>query len=231
MNHSNHRVMVVDDDFMIARVHGKYIQGQEGYTFVGSAHNYRQTLARIREFQPELLILDVYLPDKSGIEVLRSIRAEKIPCDVILITAAKEIDIIEEAFRLGIFDYLIKPFDLDLLQDTLEKYKQFKIHLRSPAQPDQKFVEGLKKFRAAKSQPVQPLQKGIDSRTLERIKQSLLQGEQAYSAEQIARLAGVSRSTARAYLEYLTEQGIADEFLQYGTVGRPQRLFRMKVYS
>ncbi|WP_187128431.1 helix-turn-helix domain-containing protein [Brevibacillus massiliensis] len=91
-------------------------------------------------------------------------------------------------------------------------------------------MEGLKKFRAAKSQTVQPLQKGIDSRTLERIKQSLLQGQQAYSAEQIARLAGVSRSTARAYLEYLTEQGIADEFLQYGTVGRPQRLFRMKVY-
>ncbi|TXK79115.1 response regulator [Paenibacillus sp. N3.4] len=228
MDQTKLRVMVVDDDFMIAKVHGSYIEQQKGYELVGLAGSFDQTIMKVRELQPNLLILDVYLPDRSGIDVLRTIRSEKISCDVILITAAKEIDIIEEAFRLGIFDYLIKPFDLDLLQDTLEKYRQFKIHLQSPSKPDQQFVEGLKKFRSAKPMTMQQPQKGIDLRTLERIKQYMMKDEEPSSAEVIAHMSGVSRSTARAYLEYLMEQGIADEFLQYGTVGRPQRLFRLK---
>lgn len=228
MKSSNLRVLVVDDDFMIANLQGKYIDKQEGYELAGIANNYDQTLARVRELMPDLVLLDVYLPDRSGIEALRTIRAEKIPCDIILITAAREISIIEEAFRLGIFDYLIKPFDLDILKDTLEKYRQFKIHLKSPVQADQQFVERLKKFRAAKPLKTQDLQKGIDSRTLERIKQCLTLNNEYHSSEEIAIAAGVSRSTARAYLDYLVEQGVADELLQYGTVGRPQRLFGIK---
>ncbi|TDF95139.1 response regulator [Paenibacillus piri] len=222
------RALVVDDDFMIARVHASYIEQQEGYELAGVAGSFEQTIDQARKLKPDLLILDVYLPDRSGIDVLRTLRSEKISCDVILITAAKEIGTIEEAFQLGIFDYLIKPFDLDLLQDTLKKYRQFKIHLQSPATPDQQFVEGLKKFRSAKSINLQQPQKGIDLRTLERIKQSMALEDQPCSAERIAHMAGVSRSTARAYLEYLIEQGTANEFLQYGTVGRPQRLFCLK---
>jgi response regulator of citrate/malate metabolism len=228
MKSSNLRVLVVDDDFMIANLHGKYIDKQEGYELAGIANNYIQTLARVRELEPDLVLLDVYLPDRSGIEALRTMRAEKIPCDIILITAAREISIIEEAFRLGIFDYLIKPFDLDILNDTLEKYRQFKIHLKSPVQADQQFVERLKKFRAAKPLKIQDIPKGIDSRTLEKIKQCLMQNKEHRSSEEIANAAGVSRSTARAYLDYLVEQGVADEFLQYGTVGRPQRLFGIR---
>ncbi|TCZ74715.1 response regulator [Paenibacillus albiflavus] len=225
MKPTNLRALVVDDDFMIAKVHAGYIEMQDGYELAGIAGNYAQTMELARNLKPDLLVLDVYLPDRSGIDVLRSLRSEKISCDVILITAAKEIGIIEESFQLGIFDYLIKPFDLDLLKDTLEKYKQFKLHLLSPAKPDQQFVEGLKKFRSAKPSINQHPQKGIDLRTLERIKLTMRHNEKPCSAEQIAHLSGVSRSTARAYLEYLIEQGIASENLQYGTVGRPQRLF------
>jgi response regulator of citrate/malate metabolism len=227
----NHRVLVVDDDFMIARLHGKYISQQEGYDLAGTAHNYEETLTRIRELAPDLLLLDVYLPDRSGIEVLRTIRSEKIPCDIILITAAKEIEIIEEAFRLGIFDYLIKPFDLELLRDALNKYRLFKTHLLSPVQPNQEFVEGLKKIRAAKPRTDQHKQKGIDQRTLARIQDSLEEARAYRSAEQIALVAGVSRSTARAYLDHLIEQELVEEFLQYGTVGRPLRLFRIRKES
>jgi len=222
------RVLVVDDDFMIAQMHGKYIEQQDGYELAGIAHNFEQTMAMAREARPDLILLDVYLPDRSGIEALRTIRTENIPSDIILITAAKEIDIIEDAFRLGIFDYLIKPFDLALLQGALEKYRQFRSHLLLAVQPDQRFVEGLKKFRSAKPVSAQQMQKGIDSRTLERIRHCLAQEAEPRTAEQIAVVAGVSRSTARAYLDYLIEQGIAEEFLQYGAVGRPQRLFRLK---
>ncbi|MFB7641413.1 response regulator [Peribacillus butanolivorans] len=222
------RVLVIDDDFMIANLHGKYIEQQEGYKLVGVGKNYAETMALSNELNPDLLLLDVYLPDRSGLDVLRSIRSMNLPCDVILITAAKEIQIIEEAFRLGIFDYLIKPFGLDLLKETLKKYSQFKFHLHSLIPPDQNFVEGLKKFRATKSLTGEQLPKGLDFRTLERVKQTLMQEQQLRGAEQIARVAGISRSTARTYLDYLIELEVVEEFLQYGTVGRPQRLFRIK---
>jgi len=222
------RVMVVDDDFMIANLHGKYIEQQEGYELAGVAHNYEQTISGLKELKPDLLLLDVYLPDHSGIEALRTIRAGNLPCDIILITASKELPVIEEAFRLGIFDYLIKPFDLSLLKETLEKYRRFKVHLQSSAQPDQKFVDGLKKLRATASSVSEQVPKGIDTRTLERIKEIMLQDRNYHTADQFASMTGLSRSTARAYLDFLVTRGIAEEFLQYGAVGRPQRLFRIK---
>ncbi len=89
------RVLVVDDDFRIAQLHGKYVEQQEGYALVGTAHDCAGALARARELRPDLVILDVYLPDRSGIEVVRGIREAQLRCDVILITAAKEIEIID----------------------------------------------------------------------------------------------------------------------------------------
>ncbi|GFO55712.1 transcriptional regulatory protein [Geomonas sp. Red276] len=221
------KVLVVDDDFMIARMHAKFIEQQEGYRPVGIAKNFQETIELARELRPELILLDVYLPDRSGIEALREIRGENLPCDVILITAAKEIETIEEAFRLGIFDYLIKPFDLDLLKGALAKYRQFKSHLLLGGNADQKFVEGLKQFRGPKTAP-QQLPKGIDQRTLELVKGVLIADASFRTADQIAQTAGLSRSTARAYLDHLVEQGMVEESLQYGAVGRPQRQFRLK---
>lgn len=221
------RVLVVDDDFMIAGLHAKWVEQAPGCALVGVAHTCKQALAMTRQLRPDLIVLDVYLPDRPGLEVARGVRAANIPCDFILITAAKEVGVIEEAFRLGIFDYLLKPFRLELLEASLRKYQQFRSHLRSSREPDQVFVEGLKSLRAARTAaPEAP--KGIDARTLERIGQILREATQPSSAEQIAQQAGVSRSTARAYLNHLVKQGTADQLLQYGSVGRPQVLFRSK---
>jgi response regulator of citrate/malate metabolism len=225
------KVLIVDDDFMIARMHGKFVEQQEGYQAVGIANNFEQALTLARDLQPDLILLDVYLPDRSGIEVLRTVRGERIPCDIILITAAREVDIIEDAFRLGIFDYLIKPFDLELLRGALGKYRQFKSHLNQAVQPDQRFVEGLKNLRTAQPINLPQTQKGIDVRTLELVRQSLLQENALRTADQVAQAAGVSRSTARAYLDHLLEKGEIEELLHYGTVGRPQRQFRIKAGS
>jgi response regulator of citrate/malate metabolism len=222
------KVLVVDDDFMIAQLHARCVERQEGYAVAGAAHDGRQALAMAKELRPDLVVLDVYLPDRSGIDVLRELRAAGLPCDVILITAAREVEVIEEAFRLGIFDYLMKPFGLDLLEEALRKYRLFRAQLHASKAPDQGFVEGLKSLRGARAPAAAPAQKGIDARTLERIGRILREATEPSSAEQIARLAGVSRSTARAYLHHLVERGAADELLQYGAVGRPQILFRAK---
>ncbi|TVX99412.1 response regulator [Paenibacillus cremeus] len=224
------RVVVVDDDFMIAKMHGKFIDSMESFHWVGTAHSYTEALKLVDELEPDLLILDVYMPDRSGIELLRTIRANgSHPCDVIMITAAKELEVVEEGFRLGIIDYLIKPFNLEQLRGSLSKYAQFKSKLTASKEVDQQTVDHLRKLRTSPpSDAMQPLQKGIDQRTLDRIKMCLKEQNEYLSAEQIAQLAGVSRSTMRTYLVYLVEAGSVEELQQYGTVGRPQRLFREK---
>lgn len=226
MDHKLLRVVVVDDDFMIAKVHAKYIEAQQDYQVVGIAFNYEQAMLKVMEFIPDLLILDVFMPDRSGLELLRTIRIQRIPCDVILITAARELDVVEEGFRLGIFDYLIKPFDLDHLKDSLIKYQQFKTRLLNSSNLNQAVVDDLKKIRSTGSS--KQLQTGIDFRTLELVKHCLIQSGEFQSVEKIAKTAEISRSTARMYLAYLVEEKIAEEQLIYGTVGRPRNLYRIK---
>jgi response regulator of citrate/malate metabolism len=220
------RVLVVDDDFMIAKMHGKYIDSQSGYQLIGIVYTYEQALSAITELNPDLILLDVYLPVHSGIDLLRSIRNQNSPCDIILITASKEREIVEEGFRLGVFDYLIKPFDLEHLTNSLIKYAQFRSHLSSNSELNQNSLDDLKKLRTSKS-PSAQLQKGIDLRTLDRIKHYLKLQPDFQNSDEIAHSAGVSRSTVRNYLIYLTEENIVEELLQYGTVGRPQRLYRL----
>lgn len=221
------RVLVVDDDFMIAKLHGKFITSQKGYQLVGTAHSYEEAMAIMEKTEPDLLLLDVYLPDCSGIELLRTVRTQNRRCDVILITAAKELEVVEDGFRLGIIDFLIKPFNLTQLQTALSKYAKFKSRLSISAELDQGTVDDLKKLRISESLTNQVNQKGIDQRTLEKIKKCISQSLEPLSADQIAKLAGVSLSTTRTYLSYMVDEQQLIEEQKYGTVGRPLRLYRV----
>lgn len=228
MTNSPFRVLIVEDDFRIARMHAKYVEMNSDYILMGIAHNYEEALVQITYQSPDLLLLDVYLPDRSGIELLRTIRSQNIPTDTILITASKESDIVEEGLRLGVFDYLIKPFDLDHLQNTLTKYTQYKRRLTQATELNQDLLNDLMKLRAPKSATGSQLQKGIDEKTLELIQTCIQDATDLQTAEDIALLAGVSLSTTRNYLKFLVKEGVVDEFLQYGSIGRPQKLYRMK---
>lgn len=226
MGHQLLRVLVVDDDFMIAKLHGNFIASQKGYQLVGTAHSFEEAIAMLDVTRPDLLLLDIYLPDRSGIELLRTIRLQNRFCDVILITAARELEIVEEGFRFGIIDYLIKPFDLTQLQNALMKYIKFKSRLSNFTQLDQDTVDDLKKLRVSESTANPLNQKGIDLRTLEKVKKCITHSPDPLSADQIAKLAGVSLSTTRTYLSYMVDEQELIEEQQYGTVGRPLRLYR-----
>jgi response regulator of citrate/malate metabolism len=226
MNDRLLRVLVVDDDFMIAKLHGKFIASQKGYQLAGTAHSYEEAIAIMDMVQPDLLLLDVYLPDQSGIELLKTIRMQNRRCDVILITASKELEIVEDGFRFGVIDYLIKPFDLNQLQTNLLKYAKLKSRLAVSSELNQETVDDLKKLRIFESTFNPINQKGIDLRTLEKIKKCINYSPEPLSADQIAKLAGVSLSTTRTYLSYMVEEQELIEEQQYGTVGRPLRLYR-----
>lgn len=227
MYNSTIRAVVTDDDFMIARLHEKFINTLSMYRVVGTAANGAETLQVVQETDPDLLVLDVYLPDKSGLDVLRELRAREVSCDVILVTAAKEVQVVEDAFRLGIFDYLMKPFNLERLRGALEKYAQYRHSLYRQGAMSQEMVDNLRQMRASSSSTGvrHDTESGIDQRTLVRVRKALDDIGRPCVAEDVAEYAGVSRSTARNYLSYLVEQGLVFEELSYGSVGRPRRLF------
>ena len=116
------RVLVVDDDFMVAKVHAAFVGHTPGFEVAGVANNGKTALATVAELCPDLVLLDIYLPDVSGIEVLRRLREQAPDVDVLVITAAKEVETVRTALRGGVVNYLLKPFDQEALHNRLQQY-------------------------------------------------------------------------------------------------------------
>lgn len=172
---------------------------------------------------PDLVLLDVYLPDGHGIDILQSIRLKNSEADVILITAARDVDTLQQAMRGGVVDYLLKPVMFPRLEASLEKYRSQKLKLASMADINQSSVD--KMFQApVNDASVRQVPKGIDGVTLEKI-QSLYHRYERLTADDAGEKIGVSRTTARRYLEYMITTGELQADLQYGTVGRPERYY------
>ncbi|MEV1008840.1 response regulator [Streptomyces sp. NPDC049881] len=225
-------VLVVDDDFMVARLHAKVVERTSGFTTAGIAHTGREALDAVRRLRPDLVLLDIYLPDMSGLEVLREIRAGEdgpLDADVLVITAAREMETVRGALRGGAVHYVVKPFDVPVLQERLRDYARRRRDLAALAAPRQDDVDRV--FGAAPPpRPARGLPKGLSEETAELVRGVLgaaaEAGDGALSASVCAERAGLSRVTARRYLEYFAARGQAEVSLRYGGTGRPERRFR-----
>ena len=94
-------VLVVDDDFMVAKVHSGYVAKTPGFEVAGVAHNGADALRMVGELRPDLVLLDIYLPDTGGLTVLKHIRAAAEDTDVIVISAANDVHTLRGAMRGG----------------------------------------------------------------------------------------------------------------------------------
>ncbi len=218
------RVLVVEDDFMVARVNREFVERVPGFAVVGVAGSGGQALAMVERERPDLVILDIYLPDMSGTEVLRRLRAAGDGPDAIVVTAAREAGAVREAMRGGALDYIVKSFRFERFAATLEKYKLYHNRLQSGGELGQREVDRLYNLVVRREEPSQ-LPKGIDAQTLDRVRGHLRRAATPLTAEEVARGVGFSRTTARRYLEYLADAGEAQEELAYGTVGRPEHRY------
>lgn len=220
-------VLIVDDDFMVARIHTGFVERTPGFEVVGVAHTGAEALAQVEALEPDLVLLDVYLPDTTGLDLLQRMREVAPEVDVLVISAAREADTVRRALRGGIVHYLIKPFSYDDLRVRLEHYREAYGGLASASdETDQAEVDRVFGGRVGTERGRLP--KGFSAETLRLVEEHLRAAESDLSASETAGQLGVSRVSARRYLEHLVETGRAVVRLRYGEVGRPERRYQWR---
>ena len=221
------RVVIAEDNPQNALIQQTYLQRIEGFELVGIAHSLVDAEALVNVFKPDLLLLDVYFPSGNGMAFLRNLRAEDCATDVILITAAKEVDVLKAALHGGVFDYILKPLVFERLQNSLTNYLQHHERLLGVAAVDQTDLDDLMpRLTQAPNNTDVRLPKGIDELTLSNVLQVISTQTEAVNAEHIGSDIGASRTTARRYLEYLVGLNKISVEIHYGSVGRPERLYK-----
>ncbi len=222
------RVLVVDDDFMVAKVHAAFVGRTPGFEVAGVAHNGTAALEKVAELDPDLVLLDIHLPDVSGIEVLRRLREQAPEVDVLVITAAKEVDIVRSALRGGVVNYLLKPFDQEALRARLQEYAAAHTSLTAAPTVGQTDLDRLFGSAPPRARAATPrLPKGLSPESAELVARVLRSApsDDGLSSSECAELTGLSRVSARRYREHFVETGRAEVRLRYGTAGRPQRRY------
>ena len=223
------RVVIAEDDVQIAEIQKRFLERIDGVELVGIAHGLREAEDLVEVLKPELLLLDIQFPTGTGLDLLRQLRASNSATDVILITAAKEVETLKEALRGGVFDYILKPLVFDRLQEALANYANHlqKLHaMGSLAQTD---VDTLLPRGVAVPSETQDkterLPKGIDGLTLDKVRAVFGETAGSLNAEQVGQQIGASRTTARRYLEHLVSTRELQAEVSYGSVGRPERRY------
>lgn len=234
------RVLVVDDEPITAAAHAEYVRRVDGFEVASIAHTGREAVRILRESVTDpaartgsidLILLDVNLPDTSGIDLCRRIRSSGLKTDVIAITAVRDVNTVREAMSLGIVLYLIKPFTFAAFADKLRGYLEFRSRFDDSAglatQDDVDQTMAALRTRSLTQARAQ-LDKGMTGETLDRVSGELRSAGAAVSAAEIASRIGISRVTARRYLEYLAQQGLVQRSLRYGEPGRPELEYRRR---
>ena len=216
-------VLVVDDDFMVARIHTQFVERTPGFRVVGVASTGQAALDDVVRLRPQLVLLDVHLPDLTGIEVLRRLRAAGDDVGVLVVTAAREVDTVRAAAAGGAVHYLVKPFDYDDLRVRLESFRTALVALSGSGAAGQQDIDAV--FGSAVPAGPVALPKGLSPETADAVEAALREvGE--LSAAECAEAVGISRVSARRYLEHFVARGTASVRLQYGGAGRPERRYR-----
>ena len=221
---------IIEDDPMVAQINRQYLQQFSGFEVDGIFDNGRDASEYLRRHQPDLAILDVYMPAVSGIELPRWMRGENIKSAVIMVTAATETDIVDQALQLGIVDYLIKPFTFLRFQEAVQKYLRKVDLLRSTTTVNQAVVDRLLSNEPTlREADHSELRKGLNQKTLTAVGDYLRQhSSDKHTCESLSVRIGLSKVTIRRYLNYLIETGFVLSSIDYETGGRPRVVYWLK---
>jgi two-component system CitB family response regulator len=218
------RTLVVDDDYRVAGIHAAYIGKVDGFTVIAEAHTAAEAVAAVDELRPDLLLLDLYLPDEHGLDLVARLRQEDHPqADIIVITAAKDAGSVRAALQHGALHYVLKPFSFAALKEKLESYAQMRGRLDALDIADQRSVDRV--YCSLRTPADVATARGTSEFTLETIQRLLTAEREDMSASEVAERVGVSRATAQRYLSHLHEAGRVNVRLRYGASGRPEHRY------
>lgn len=221
------RTLIVDDDAAVADIHRQFVNAHPGFVVVGESQTGVGALEQIARLRPDVILLDFYLPDFSGLEVLRRLRIERRQrIEVIAVTAARDMTSVRQARASGVRHYLVKPFTATALRERLDEVVQEHAAMRgspSAGPLDQQAVDPI--ITSTPAFRVQP-PKGLSEATLDRVNAALRAAGTDLSAGELAERIGMSRVGARRYLEHLVARGQAVVEPRYGATGRPVHRYR-----
>lgn len=215
--------LVVDDEPRIADIHAAYVNKVPGFSVLGLAHTAEEAYGLIDTARPDLLLLDLYLPDEHGLDLLQRVHeARGHRPDTLVITASRDVESVRRALQLGALHYLVKPFGYRQLAERLESYRQLRAGLETLRDTNQADVDklfGLSRGGAASSgQPA--------LHTMQLVLTSVRDSTGRPTAAEVASAVGISRPTAQRYLAQLVSMGLLELDLQYGAAGRPSHRYR-----
>jgi response regulator of citrate/malate metabolism len=218
------RTLVVEDDALVAEVHASYVERVPGFAVAGVAHRATEALELLAARPVDLVLLDFHLPDVKGLDMLRALHARSAaPIDVIAVTAARDPETIRQAIAHGVSQYLVKPFTFATFADKLERYARYRARVDDTTEPDQAEVDAL--LGTLRSPTARSLPKGLNATTLDNVRDAVREAKAPVTASEVAGRCGLSRVTARRYLEHLAVEGIVTLSMRYGGSGRPEHLY------
>lgn len=218
------QTLIVEDDALVAEVHSSYVERIEGFAVAGVAHRAAEAAEMLAARQVDLVLLDFHLPDVQGLDLLRLVRAKSTrPVDVIAVTAARDPDSIRRAIAGGVVQYLVKPFTFATFADKLERYARYRADVARAVDADQATVDAM--LGSLRGSAATGLPKGLNATTLDHVRSVLAESDTPLTASEVAGRAGVSRVTARRYLEHLAVEGDVELSMRYGGTGRPEHLY------
>lgn len=226
------KVMIIEDDPMVREINSKFIDKVEDFTMCGATGDIIEAKELLMKCKPQLLLLDIFLPKGNGLEFLKWLRREEVKCDVILITADRTIEAVQEAFRYGAMDYLIKPFTFQRFREALLQYKtryeSLNSHKNLPQKEIDKYTLKAPNKKILPKEEEGDLTKGLNVHTYNQIWDYLISSNlEVFSAEEIAEKLGMARVTVRRYLEYMYKESKLDVELVYGKIGRPSHMYKI----
>ena len=213
------KILIVEDDPMVALINKRFLENMGFKDILGPVQTEEEIIKVLDKENIDLILLDVYLPKKNGIDILKSLRYKKYLTDVIMITAANSVEEVKRAFAYGVTDYLVKPFEFERFEEAINKYKQKNNLLNKREALSQQDIDVISKSLEEKIE----LPKGLNQKTLDRIIEFLKENQgKVWTLREIAYELKISNVTIKKYMDYLEDVKKVNVTLTSGNVGRPE---------
>ena len=213
------KILIVEDDPMVALINKRFLENMGFKDILGPVQTEEEIIKVLDKENIDLILLDVYLPKKNGIDILKSLRYKKYLTDVIMITAANSVEEVKRAFAYGVTDYLVKPFEFERFEEAVNKYKQKNNLLNKREALSQQDIVVISKSLEEKVE----LPKGLNQKTLDRVMEFLKENQgKVWTLREIAYELKISNVTIKKYMDYLEDVKKVNVTLTSGNVGRPE---------